>query len=195
MSRSGRLSQLGKAVRWSDLILLVLKKVSRETDCEYWIGAGAVAQTVWNHATRRPPEYGINDIDVAYYDVGELSESQEKKREKKLTEMLCGLGIPLDVKNQARVHIWYAGKFGYEISPYTSLQDAVGTWPTTATAIAIRMDASTGVIETISPFGLGDLLSLRVGPNKRQITEEIYEKYCIRWQSKWPELDIEEWES
>ena len=63
LSRSGQLSQLSRAVRWSDVILPVLERISRETDCEYWIGAGAVAQTVWNHATQRPG-YDILSTDI-----------------------------------------------------------------------------------------------------------------------------------
>lgn len=48
----------------------------------------------------------------------------------------AALNIVADVKNQARVHTWYGGRFGY-ILPYASTADAISTWPTTATAARI----------------------------------------------------------
>jgi hypothetical protein len=77
--------------------------------------------------------------------------------------------IPLefDVKNQARVHLWYEKKFGYPIQPYRSVEAAINTWPTTATAIAARIDECGYKI--CAPFGLNDLLGMIVRPNKTQI--------------------------
>lgn len=196
MQQSGeRLDRLREAVFSSEVILTVLELLSGQTDHEFWVGAGAVAQTVWNFQTERPCEYGLHDIDLAYYNADDQSEESEQRVERELSETLNEVGIPLDVKNQARVHTWYARTFGDDISPYGSLREAIETWPTTATAVAIRLNGETGKLEVIAPFGLDDLLSLTVRPNRKQITQEIYAKYRRRWQSQWPELKIEEWES
>ena len=132
-SCNSELTQFRKAVFSSAVMLAVLEGISTQLDCVYWLGAGAIAQTVWNYITKRPCRYGINDIDIAYFDDIDLSENAERKKEQQLTDMLKGIGIRLDVKNQARVHTWYGQKFGYDISPYRSIEDAIGTWPTTAT--------------------------------------------------------------
>ena len=187
------LARLSEAIFSSHILLPVLETINQRTDREFWIGAGAVAQTVWNYQTDRPCEHGLNDIDIAYYDAADLSEASEKRIEREMTETLGEIGFPLDLKNQARVHTWYVRKFGCDISPHKSLREAVGTWPTTATAVAIRLKGETGTLEVIAPFGLGDLLSLTVRPNRKQISQEIYEKYRRRWQTLWPELKIEVW--
>jgi hypothetical protein len=37
------------------------------------------------------------------------------------------------------VHRWYGRVFGAEVPPLTSTADGVGTWPETATAVAVRL--------------------------------------------------------
>lgn len=34
---------------------------------KFYIGAGAIVQTIWNVLTNRPVDYGIDDIDIVYY--------------------------------------------------------------------------------------------------------------------------------
>ncbi|KFN10492.1 nucleotidyltransferase family protein [Paenibacillus macerans] len=36
---------------------------------EYYIGAGCIAQTVWNYLIGNPLEYAIKDIDIVYFDI------------------------------------------------------------------------------------------------------------------------------
>jgi uncharacterized protein len=50
-----------------------------------------------------------------------------------------------------------------------------------------------GDFECCAPFGLDDLFGLIVRPNKRQITEAIYQAKLIRWRSIWPRLDYLPW--
>ncbi|MBZ9792989.1 nucleotidyltransferase family protein, partial [Rhizobium sp. 3T7] len=97
-----------------------------------------------------------------------------------------------DVKNQARVHSWYEAKFGYSIDPYTSTVEAITTFPTTAAAVGLRPGHAN--LELCAPYGLSDLLSVVVRPNKKQIAREIYEKKVNRWTALWPELKIVSWD-
>lgn len=96
------------------------------------------------------------------------------------------------MKNQARVHIWYEDKFGYSIKPYTSTDEAITTFPTTATAVGIRpLDNR---LALCAPYGLSDLLAPVVRVNKKQVTREIYEKKIARWRQLWPDLEIIPWD-
>lgn len=45
-----------------------------------WLAAGAVTQTVWNHIFGFPPVYGIQDVDIVYFDADDLSEVSEAER-------------------------------------------------------------------------------------------------------------------
>lgn len=191
---AGNLKTLRSILLGSPVIAAVIEVLSHREEVEYWVGAGAIAQTVWNSLTNKRPEYCLHDIDIVFFDEQEEESATEETRERELQSALQPLAVPLDVKNQARVHMWYERKFGYPIKPYRDLREAVQTWPTTATAVAVRMDQASGDLKVIAPYGLLDLLSLRVRPNKRQITKEIYEKYVARWSQCWPELRFETWE-
>jgi uncharacterized protein len=106
--------------------------------------------------------------------------------------VICFEAIKLDVKNEARVHLWYKDRFGYAIEPYSSSADAIATFPTTATSVGIRRIL--GKFECCAPFGLDDLFGLVVRPNKRQITRSIYEAKVDRWRSIWPGLTFQPWD-
>jgi hypothetical protein len=85
---------------------------------ECWLVAGAVAQTVWNLASGYPAERGIKDADIAYFDAEDLSAEAEAAHEARIRVLFAHLPIKLDVKNEARVHLWYEKVFGYSIPPY-----------------------------------------------------------------------------
>jgi uncharacterized protein len=159
-------------------------------DC--WLVAGSVAQTIWNLVFGQPAEFGLKDVDLIYFDPQDLSLEAELGHERRLRDLFRGLPIKLDVKNEARVHLWYEDRFGYTIKPYSSSADAIATFPTTATAVGVRQTCSK--LECCAPFGLDDLFGLVVRPNKRQITRSIYEAKVDRWRSLWPWLTYLPWE-
>ena len=159
---------------------------------DWAVGAGVLVQTVWNHLHGFPDRHGVRDIDIVYFDDRDLSEEAEARAIAEIDRLLGDLGVALDVKNQARVHLWYERRFGKPIPPYSSLEDAIGTWPTTSTAVALAPNLD-GSIRVIAPFGLDDLLAGIVRPNKRQITEDIYRAKIDRWRPAWPKLDIRPW--
>jgi len=160
-------------------------------DC--WLVAGAIARTAWNDAFAFEPGYGLSDIDLVYFDASDLSEESEARHADRVRRAFSDLGVKLDVKNEARVHLWYSQRFSYEIGPYRSMPHAIRTFPTTATAIGIQPSGSQLLIS--APFGLSDLLGTIVRPNKAQITREIYEAKVARWRAVWPKLTILGWTS
>ncbi|MNC63892.1 hypothetical protein D3C75_1140520 [compost metagenome] len=107
-------------------------------------------------------------------------------------ELFSGITIPVDLKNQARVHLWYRDKFGIELQPYVSLEAAIDSWPTTVTSLGARL-AADGEWQIYAPFGLQDLFHLTLRPNKALISEEIYIAKTQKWLSKWPELTVVPW--
>jgi hypothetical protein len=56
-------------------------------------------------------EFGIKDVDLVYFDPNDLSEETETAHEKRLRAYFRDLPVKLDVKNEARVHLWY-DRFG-----------------------------------------------------------------------------------
>jgi uncharacterized protein len=159
-------------------------------DC--WLVAGALAQTVWNDVLGFPPTHGISDIDLVYFDAEDLSAEGETRQAARIRALFSELGVWVDVKNEARVHLWYAAKFGEIIAPYVSTEDAITTFPTTATAVGVQPRANE--LRVFSPYGLSDLLGLIVRPNKKQITRPIYDAKVKKWLARWPELRVVPWD-
>lgn len=159
-------------------------------DC--WLVAGCLAQTVWNDAFGLPAAHGISDVDLVYFDGEDLSAETEARHAARVRALFADLGLWIDVKNEARVHLWYAEKFGTSLEPYVSTEDAITTFPTTATAVGVQ-PRSDG-LHVFSPYGLSDLLGLIVRPNKKQITRPVYEAKVKKWRAQWPDLRVVDWD-
>jgi len=158
-------------------------------DC--WLVAGCLAQTVWNDVFGLPVTHGISDVDLVYFDGTDLSQEAEAGHAERIRALFADLGLWIDVKNEARVHLWYAEKFGNTLAPYVSTEDAITTFPTTATAVGVqpRPDG----LHVFAPYGLSDLLDLIVRPNKKQITQPIYDAKVKKWRERWPALRVVAW--
>ena len=81
--------------------------------------------------------YLIDDYDTVYYDE-DLSYEKEDKIIKEINLLCKDLNVSLDIKNQARVHLWFKNKFGYSIKPNKSVEDAISKWGSTVTCIGVR---------------------------------------------------------
>lgn len=70
-----------------------------------WLVAGCLFQTAWNIESGRPPTQGIKDYDVFYFDDTDLSGTAEAAVQARVDQVLGRLGVSIEVKNQARVHL------------------------------------------------------------------------------------------
>ena len=187
----GQIEQLSTILKQNEVLYDVINKASNIGLENYYIGAGCITQTVWNYQVGNKLTYGISDIDFVYYDNSDLSLSAENKLIQLIKNSIMPCEIKLDIKNQARVHIWYKERFGYDIKPYLSVEDAINTWPTTATAIGVRSENNN--LKVYAPFGLNDMFGMIIKANKVQITEEIYLQKTNKWIAKWPSLKVIPW--
>jgi uncharacterized protein len=188
----GLLADLEVALRQNKWLEEILERFEEIVLPDSWLVAGCIAQTIWNLGCGQPAELGLKDVDLIYFDEQDLSFESEVDHERRLRDLFRHLPIKLDVKNEARVHLWYEERFGYAIKPYLSSADAIATFPTTATAVGVCWIR--GKLECCAPFGLDDLFGLVVRPNKRQITRTIYEAKVDRWRPIWPRLNFLAWE-
>jgi len=159
----------------------------------WYLGAGCVAQTVWNELHGFQPTEHIKDYDLVYFNGSDLSYEDEDFHLREGEKLFRGLGVKVEIKNEARVHLWYQEHFGYAIDPYKSVEDSIASWPTTATSVGVRLGRG-GRFEAYAPFGLDDLYGLIVRPNKRRITKEIYMEKIERWTRFWPKLKVIPWD-
>ncbi len=184
--------ELHKILKSNNQLYNVIEKVEGLLNMPYYIGAGCITQSVWNYQNGKEPMYGIEDLDFVYFDEKDITYEGENNIIEQVKERLGDQNIPIDIKNQAGVHLWYQQHFGYAVEPYKSLEEAIDTWPTTASAIGVRLESDE--LKLYAPFGLGDMFAQVVIANKIRITREIYEKKTRKWAKKWDTLKVMPWD-
>jgi hypothetical protein len=182
---------LEHALLRNPVALAILQRAGDLALPSWYLGAGAVAQTVWNELHGFEPTRGIKDYDLVYFDPDDLSLHAEQKTAQIAMERFADLGVELDVKNEARVHLWYAQRFGRSIAQFRSTEAAISTWPTTASSIGARYEDGDFVV--CAPFGLSDVFGMIARPNKTIITQAVYEAKAERWAALWPKLSVIPW--
>ncbi|MFW8599344.1 nucleotidyltransferase family protein [Enterococcus innesii] len=184
-------TELNKILEKDNALYKIIRNVSALGIPNLYVGGGSVTQSVWNHLFSKPIGYGISDVDIVYFDT-DLSLEKERMVLEQIVKTTKQNQYALDVKNEARVHLWYEEEFGFSIPAYTSTEEAISTWPSTATSIGVFFDQE-NKLQIFAPYGMYDLFSGIVRPNKAMISREVYEKKIEKWCSKWPELNVIGW--
>jgi len=149
-----------------------------------YLTGGALYQTIWNSQTSRNNYKEIQDYDIFFYDLENQSEEYEKSIE---IEIHDEFGLAGDVKNQARVHLWYRKKFGIQINPLKSSEEGISKFPVECTCVGINTVNS----NIFSPFGLQDIFEGVLKRNKLSpASAEQFSKKSQSYKSRWPNLKI-----
>src|SRR5947207_10855139 len=148
-----QLTHLRAALRRNRTLTEVLARAAGMALPGWYLVAGCLYQTVWNVVTGQPPEAGILDYDLAYFDGSDLSWDAEDVAIRAGHEIFAGLPAPVQIRNQARVHLWYERKFGLPCPPYESTEAAIDTFEATAACLGARLQPS-GRWRIYAPYGL-----------------------------------------
>jgi hypothetical protein len=154
--------------------------------------AGAIYNEVWNVLTGRPALTGVNDIDIFYFDDSDIGWDAEDQVIKACEARFAGLPLPVQVRNQARVHLWYEQKFGSPFTPLTSAAEMLGRYASKTHAVGARLNGD-GSMDIIAPFGLDDLFSFRMVPNPVLDNRLSHTSKSERAKAIWPELTVIAW--
>ncbi len=155
------------------------------------LGSGAIYNTVWNVLTGRPRHAGVKDADLVYFDASDRSYEAEDRIIKRVQSYFSDSSIPPELRNQARVHLWFPQKFGLRYPELKNSADMLNYFATKTHAVAARLEA--GRIVIFAPFGLADLFSFRVTPNPVLNNKATHDRKAARAKDMWPELTIEPW--
>lgn len=185
-------TELNKILEKDNALYKIIRNVSALGIPNLYVGGGSVTQSVWKHLFSKPIGYGISDVDIVYFDT-DLSLEKERMVLEQIVKTTKQNEYALDVKNEARVHLWYEEKFGFSIPAYTSTEEAISTWPSTATSIGVFFNQE-NKLQIFAPYGMYDLFSGVVRPNKAMISREVYEKKAEKWGAKWPGLTVIGWQ-
>ncbi|MCC9196856.1 nucleotidyltransferase family protein [Arthrobacter sp. zg-Y820] len=85
------------------------------------------------------------------------------------------MGVRVEIRNEARVHLWYGEHFGVPAVPFTPTTD------------------DDGGLRSYAPRGYRDLFDRRIVPNPVLSPRRVYEDKTRRWAAEWPALEVVPW--
>ncbi len=183
--------RLEAIVRTGPTLMRVLT-IARDLALPDWlIFSGAVYQRVLNQLTGRDLDYGIKDYDLAYHDAADLSYEAE---DAVIRRVAAAYPPPLDalveVRNQARVHLWFQDKFGEPYAPLRNSAEALERFTSATFSVGVRLEPDDR-LTIVAPFGLDDLFALRLRPNPSRQTNG-FARTAAAAKARWPELEVVE---
>ena len=147
--------------------------------------AGCLFQAVWNRVSGRPPGWGVNDYDVFYFD-DDLSWEAENRVILAAQALFQDLDVKVELRNQARVHLWFAARYGTEYPSLECAKDGIDRFLISSTCVGLCLDTA----ELYAPHGLNELEHglLRMNPNFPQ--PEQFRKKAQSYQARWDWLRV-----
>lgn len=170
--------------KFNRLILDKMENIGCE-DC--WLTAGCLAQTVWNINHHYNPENSISDYDLFYFDKDTSYEAEDYyiQKTKKVFEYV---DVNIEIRNQARIHLWYENKFGIPYEQNKCSFDGIKNFLSETNALGVRKKGDD--FEIYAPFGVDLCLDGIVKPNKNLKAFDNYKLKTERWKKEWPNLKI-----
>lgn len=153
--------------------------------------AGSLFQAVWNAQEGRAPADGVKDYDIFYFDGSDLSWDAEDRVITEVGAALSDLAIAFDVKNQARVHLWYEQRFGSPYPQLTSTRGGIDRFLVAGTCLGIA-PLGDGRLEVYAPFGLDDIFDGVLRPNPLTPGPIAFRAKAESYRARWPRLLISE---
>ena len=182
--------RLTEVVRAAPSLMRVLRTTRALGLPDWLVMSGAVYQRVLNHLTGRAPDYGIRDYDLGYFDASDISYDAE---DLVIRRVAAAFDEPLkstvEVRNQARVHLWFEAHFGEAYAPLSSTAEALQRFVSPMLAVGVRLDADDR-LHIEAPFGLADLFALRLRPNPLRPSRG-FDRAAASAASRWPEIAVQ----
>ena len=180
------LTQLVRSTPW---FMTVLETARACNPPDWLVGAGVIRNLVWDHLHQYQTPTPLADVDVIFFDPHDVRPERDQIVQQQLARRLQH--VNWEATNQAAVHLWYEDVFGFAAPALHSSEEAVGTWPETATCVAVRLLA-TDQIHIVAPYGLSDLFNMVLRRNPCRVTREqfaqrLHSKQILR---KWPRVQV-----
>jgi hypothetical protein len=95
----------------------------------------------------------------------------------------------VEVRNQARVHLWFEGHFGEPYAPLAGSAEALTRFAAPAFAVAARLEADDS-LTILAPYGLEDVFSMTIRPNPHRTARGL-PAIIDKARARWPELIVQ----
>ena len=184
-----RADQLTDILRASPDVMHVLRTVRGLGLPDWRLFSGAVYQTVWNHQTGREPGYGLKDFDIGFFDPDTSWDAEDVFIRRVADAFDEPLKSQVEVRNQARVHLWFEQRFGEPYSPLSRTDEALERFVCPAFAVGVRLEADDR-ITVAAPFGLDDVFGMVLRPNPNRPLANGWDRVVQSALARWPEAKV-----
>jgi hypothetical protein len=172
-------------------LMTVLEVLRRQGLPDVLVVSGAVYQTVWNALTERAADYGIKDYDVGYFDTDTSYDAEDAVIRRVAAAFDEPLRSRVEVRNQARVHLWFEDHFGHDYgTALTSTAEALTRFVCPAFAVGLRLE-NDGELTIAAPFGLEDVFAMRLRANPLLAISPDWDRIVASVTGRWPELTVD----
>ncbi len=186
MSLEPRLVEVVRA----DPGLMHVLTVMRGLELPDWrVFSGAVYQSVWNAVTGREPGYGVRDYDVGYFDPDTSWDAEDAIIKRVAAAFEEPFRSKVEVRNQARVPLWFPAHFGEPYAPLSGTDEALARFVAPAFAVGVRLEAD-DTMSVAAPLGLEDVFEMVLRPNPNRGVAKDWARVVERARARWPELTV-----
>lgn len=156
-----------------------------------WLVAGSIFQAAWNERAGRAPQTAVKDYDIFYFDDADQSWEAEDaiiRRGRVLFSDLDGL---IEIRNQARVHLWYPQRFGAPCPALASAEDGIDRFLVRCSCVGLSPQGD-GSLRLYAPYGLAELEQGILRPNVNAPSLLRFREKADSYRARWPFLRIED---
>lgn len=108
--------------------------------------------------------------------------------QERVDRVLGTLGVPVEAKNQAQVHLWYEEHFGYPYPRLANVKEGVDRFLVPSTCVAARQMG--GEYELYLPNGLSSLYDGVLTPNALTCHLPLFRDKAESYRSRWQWLRV-----
>lgn len=184
-----RADDLASILRASPGLMQVLTTVRDLRLPDWRLFSGAVYQTVWNAVTGRELGYGLKDYDIGFFDPDTSWDAEDLFIRRVADAFDEPLKSQVEVRNQARVHLWFEQRFGEPYAALTSTDEALERFVCPAFSVGVRLEDDDR-ITVAAPFGLDDVFDMVLRPNPNRPLANGWDRVVKSALARWPEAKV-----
>lgn len=151
-----------------------------------WLVAGCLFGAIWNALSGRPLTENIRDYDVFYYDP-DTSYEAENAVIRRGAALFADLGVEVEIRNQARVPLWFEARFGAPYPPISESRTGIDRFVVAGTCCGISQAG-----EVCATYGFEDMFAGVLRRNPISPTPHQFRFKCGSYRERWPWLRIVE---
>lgn len=153
-----------------------------------WLTAGCLYQAVWNARDGKAPGWGVKDYDIFYWDDDtswEAEDARIREADRVFADLFTDLDAEIELRNQARVPLWFEKKFGAPCPPVNQAHDGIGRYLVACTCVGMTPEGT-----VLAPYGLEDTFAGILRLNTHTPNPALFRAKAESYRSRWPWLEI-----